>query len=224
RAQEAVLAAREALAIDSARGRSANLAESLQSLAGALLDVGDSTQAIQLYRQALTALRARLRDDDPEIVSALLDLVGALRGGSASERVEADSLSRYALQIQRHLLAAASVMAGDTSRGRVRQPTPTVSVAPGKIVFTSDRAGPDPHGDLGNQEIYIMNADGTGQTRLTHNGARDVAPALSPDGRTIAFVSDRTGTREIFLINADGTDERQLTKAGVNPEMISAQA
>src|SRR5689334_19079267 len=55
----------------------------------------------------------------------------------------------------------------------------------GKIAFTSQRDG--------NPEIYVMNADGSGQTRLTNNPRGDEFPAWSPDGTKIAFasVSDR---------------------------------
>ena len=41
----------------------------------------------------------------------------------------------------------------------------------------------------GNFEIYSMNADGSGQTRLTNNPAADGFPTWSPDGTRIAFVS-----------------------------------
>ena len=48
---------------------------------------------------------------------------------------------------------------------------------------------------LGNAEIYIMNADGTQQTRLTNTFDIDEwATSLSPDGTKIAFESDRDGT------------------------------
>ncbi len=64
-----------------------------------------------------------------------------------------------------------------------------------KIAFASVRDG--------NQEIYVMNADGSGQQRLTRNTAGDYAPAWSPDGRKIAFVSQRDGhvNHEIYLMN-----------------------
>jgi len=76
-------------------------------------------------------------------------------------------------------------------------------VAEGKIAFASDRDR--------NLEIYIMNADGTGQTRLTNNRAIDTQPALSPDGTKILFVSNRYKTNDIFVMNADGTGLHHLT-------------
>ena len=42
-------------------------------------------------------------------------------------------------------------------------------------------------------EIYVMNADGSNQTRLTNNPADDFYPSFSGDGSKIAFVSNRDG-------------------------------
>jgi Tol biopolymer transport system component len=77
----------------------------------------------------------------------------------------------------------------------------------GKIAFASDRDG-------NRGEIYVMEADGTAQTRLTNNLAADVEPAFSPDGRTIAFTSDRDtapAEEEIYVMKADGTGQTRLT-------------
>jgi TolB protein len=61
----------------------------------------------------------------------------------------------------------------------------------------------------------VINADGTGLTALTPPGQRDLNPAWAPDGRHIAFDSDRldpTGDGgDIFLMNADGTNVEALT-------------
>ncbi len=56
--------------------------------------------------------------------------------------------------------------------------------ANGRIVFSSSRDG--------NGDIYVMNADGSNVTRLTNDPA-NFLPAWSPDGRKIAFNSDRDG-------------------------------
>lgn len=78
-----------------------------------------------------------------------------------------------------------------------------------KIAFCSNR---DPNGSY---EIYVMNDDGTNQTRLTTHSALDLSPSWSPDGSTIAFQSDRdnleNGRSDIYLMNEDGSNIRRLT-------------
>ena len=74
-----------------------------------------------------------------------------------------------------------------------------------KIVFQSSRDG--------QPDIYVMNSDGTGQTRLTNNAAGDTAPAWSPDGTKILFTSLRDGPMSpaLYLMNADGSNQTRLT-------------
>jgi len=76
-----------------------------------------------------------------------------------------------------------------------------------KLAFTSDRDG--------NDEIYVVNADGTGQTRLTHDARFDGAAAWSPDGRRIAFhrfeCNESRCVSNILTMASDGSDEVQLT-------------
>ena len=74
----------------------------------------------------------------------------------------------------------------------------------GKIVFYSKRDG--------NTEVYTMNSDGTNQTRLTFNEARDSTPVWSPNGRQIAFHSYRDGNAEVYVMDADGSNQRNLTR------------
>ncbi len=63
----------------------------------------------------------------------------------------------------------------------------------------------------GNQDIWIMRADGSGRRKLTRNPAHDWAPRWSPDGSEIVFYSIRTGNRDVFVIPASGGTARQLT-------------
>ena len=71
-----------------------------------------------------------------------------------------------------------------------------------KIAFASERDG--------NSEIYLMNADGSGQRSLTRNLAYDGDPAWSPDGQKITFVSNRDGRYAVYVMNADGSGQRSL--------------
>ena len=80
-----------------------------------------------------------------------------------------------------------------------------------RITFISSRDDPDPNDDDSIWEIYVMNADGSGQTRLTNDSAWHSLPSWSPDGRRIAFQSHRDGNWEIFLMNADGSGQIRLT-------------
>ena len=70
-----------------------------------------------------------------------------------------------------------------------------------KIAFVSNRDG--------NSEIYVMNPDGSDQTRLTHNDNHDWWPSWSPDGQRIAFACQPGGgSFHICVINADGSSLR----------------
>jgi Tol biopolymer transport system component len=74
----------------------------------------------------------------------------------------------------------------------------------GLIAFRSDRDG--------NNEIYVMNADGTSQTRLTINPANDYGPMWSPDGKKIAFSSNRENPNfDVYVMNTDGSGLVRLT-------------
>lgn len=81
--------------------------------------------------------------------------------------------------------------------------TSTASVNLPRIVFSSQQDR--------NTELYLMNADGSGQTRLTNNLFWDSEPTASRDGKRIAFVSDRDGNDEIYAMNVDGSDVMRLT-------------
>lgn len=80
-----------------------------------------------------------------------------------------------------------------------------------------------------------MNGDGTGRVRLTEtsvlarleqmaNGQmprswNNVAPAWSPDGSQLAFLTDRNGHWEIWLMSADGSNQRSLLAEDVQAEL-----
>jgi Tol biopolymer transport system component len=67
-------------------------------------------------------------------------------------------------------------------------------------------------------DIYVVDLDGTGLTRLTADDAYDCLPAFSPDGTKIAFTSERGDDCAVYVINVDGTDKRRLSPPYYVPE------
>jgi TolB protein len=86
------------------------------------------------------------------------------------------------------------------------------SSADPEIAFVSNRGG--------NFDLYSMRADGSGVRRLTDDPSADVAPAWSPNGKQIAFLSQRglaktlvkEGGFRVFVISAGGGQARLLTR------------
>jgi TolB protein len=72
--------------------------------------------------------------------------------------------------------------------------------------------------DPGNDEIFVINADGGGLRRLTNNSWEwDKHPTWSPDGRNILFYSNRdTGRRQLWMMKADGSEQRIVTNSQFN--------
>jgi TolB protein len=113
--------------------------------------------------------------------------------------VVAGLLVAPAVAIGDHLL---ELISGKSARGDVQ--TPAWSPDGRKLAFVSERDG--------NAEIYVMNADGSGQENLTRQPASDSHPSWSPNGRKLAFVSRRDTNSEIYVMNADGSGLRRLTR------------
>ncbi|HEX7721294.1 MAG TPA: PKD domain-containing protein [Pyrinomonadaceae bacterium] len=70
-----------------------------------------------------------------------------------------------------------------------------------------------------NKEVYVMNADGSGQIRLTNDPANDDSPSWSPGGLAMLFRSDRERdccdpTAQIWTMNVDGTNQTNLSNSG----------
>jgi len=126
---------------------------------------------------------------------------------SHRETLQAASMSVLLLLV---LLAGLSAYSSEKSEGSA--PTELSGAAreeflkslQGRIVFQSDRDG--------DNEIYVMKADGSQVVQLTDNQADDRYPAWSPDGEKIAFTSDREGNYEIYTMTPDGKNLTNLTR------------
>jgi Tol biopolymer transport system component len=84
-----------------------------------------------------------------------------------------------------------------------------------RIAFA--REGRPEGADVGNTDIYVVNADGTGLARLTDSPEMEYAPAWSPDGSRIAFigydlasVGRPPSALRLYVMNADGTGVERL--------------
>lgn len=84
------------------------------------------------------------------------------------------------------------------------------------IAFTREPVGGLPG------QIWVMRADGSGQTRLTSpSTGEDVVPKFSPDGKKIAFERQDGSSRQIWIMNADGSGQTQLTFPGPNGDQAT---
>ena len=76
----------------------------------------------------------------------------------------------------------------------------------------------------GNVDVWVMDADGGHLRRLTTSAGIDLGPAWSPDGKRIAFTSDRDGDLEIYVMRSSGAREVDISKnssAWVPPAWIA---
>lgn len=90
------------------------------------------------------------------------------------------------------------------------RPTSTRTPDPRLIVFTSTRDG--------NQEVYIINADGSNEKRLTDHPGHDWGASISPDHSKIVFLSQRAWATDLYTMDLDGSSLRRLTYSGVDRE------
>jgi len=107
----------------------------------------------------------------------------------------------------------------------LRPPATSGAVFTAPASFSINASASDADGSIstveffeGGTKLYHINADGSGQVRLTNNSANDEAPRWSPNSTRIAFQSDRanpfSGMADIYVMNADGSNQFTLSNSG----------
>jgi dipeptidyl aminopeptidase/acylaminoacyl peptidase len=86
---------------------------------------------------------------------------------------------------------------------------PQVSPDGTRAVFVVRRT--DLEADRGRTDLWLVSTDGTGLRRLTSAPQSDTNPRWSPDGGTICFLSDRSGSSQVWRIAVDGGEAEQVT-------------
>src|SRR5258706_6092720 len=117
------------------------------------------------------------------------------------------------------LIVALSLLAQDAKPPAKKPGLPLVPER--KIEFTTDEAtwlslSLTPDGKtivfelLG--DLYTLPIGGGQATQLTSGMAFDSQPSVSPDGKRLAFISDRDGSENLWVANLDGSQPKQLSK------------
>ena len=84
-------------------------------------------------------------------------------------------------------------------------------LAPGGKYGICDLTRHDLETELTSTSLWRIDLESGDARQLTREGGRDSSPACSPDGRQIAFLSDRAGPQQVFLLPIEGGEARQLT-------------
>lgn len=106
-------------------------------------------------------------------------------------------------------MKAAREIAFETTEGSLL----SLDLSPGGETLVFDMLG----------DIYTLPVAGGKASRLTSGMAFDGQPVWSPDGRTILFVSDRSGAENLWLMDGDGENLRQISLYGDNPVLVSPE-
>ena len=100
--------------------------------------------------------------------------------------------------------ALAADLLDPVSIGYQPGPAPTGRILIRRDIITADMSEP---------EVFVINADGSGEINLSNSPGWDLGARWSPDGQRVVFSSERDGNHDIYVINADGSGLTNLTNS-----------
>jgi serine/threonine protein kinase/Tol biopolymer transport system component len=133
--------------------------------------------------------------------------------GTGSVSITADSSTIATVQIE-YLSNISVAPASDAAHAKQITPVGAERGRAWGVCWTPD--GKIVHSTIasGNTNIWIVNADGTGNRQLTNETEGAIGPAVSPDGRYVVFNSMRSGRYNLWRMDMDGGHPKQLTGGG----------
>ncbi|MGB2901565.1 MAG: S9 family peptidase [Candidatus Acidiferrum sp.] len=78
---------------------------------------------------------------------------------------------------------------------------------------------PDMEANRGASNIWIVSTAGGAEMQLTRSG-HDSSPVWSPDGKTLTFLSSRSGVSQVYLLSMEGGEAHPLTKLSTGAEIV----
>src|SRR6267378_5591828 len=78
---------------------------------------------------------------------------------------------------------------------------------------------PDMDANRGASNIWIVSTAGGEEMQLTRSG-HDSSPVWSPNGKTLAFLSSRSGNSQVYLLSMEGGEAHSLTKLSTGADMV----
>src|SRR6266436_5266857 len=134
-----------------------------------------------------------------------------LRCSSVFALLVAAAISAFAQDGSKHSITFTDMI------GMHRVAEPQISSDGKWVVYTVTT--PDMEANRGASNIWIVSTAGGAEMQLTRSG-HDSSPVWSPDGKSIAFLSARSGVSQVYLLSMDGGEAHPLTKLSTGADFV----
>lgn len=162
------------------------------------MTVSPNTEMTQTFKYARTMKHANLF-----IMSAAVTLASCNGSQNTGTETEDPVIQRSDIRIEGGRMTPEALWA----MGRIGGVAPSPDA--GKVAYTVSYYSVLQN--KSNTEIFVMNADGSGNVQLTRDRWQQNQPAWIKGGKKLAYLSNESGSSQVWEMNPDGTDRRQLT-------------